>query len=107
MNRPELIQECSRRFGKRAWLGATSGELEACLADGVVPLVWASGRRTSPDAAMAGSVPTAPQPEASNLLSSPESPRESPGNGGDTLADAIASALQGRISAGVDEAQVR
>src|SRR5207253_10698912 len=59
MTRPELIQECSRRFGKRAWLGATNGELEACLADGAVPLLWASGRRSAADAAMAGSAPAA------------------------------------------------
>src|SRR6185436_387127 len=87
--------------------GATNGELEACLADGGVPLVWASGRRSAPDAAMAGT-PSTPAPEAPSNLPVDREPRETVAETKrDSLADAIALAIQGKISAGIDEAQVK
>ncbi len=95
MTRNELIAECSLRFGKRQWLAATNDELHACLRSGNVPDAWASGRPSAASSAMAGA-PVAP----SNLFASTE-PRS------DSLADVIAQALQGRITAGVDADQVK
>src|SRR4051812_389242 len=104
MNRPELIRECSSRFGKRAWLGASNDELQRCLDTGAVPDAWTSGRARASGAAMAGSVP----PDApSNLFAARESESANGPGRSDGLADAIAQALQGRITAGVDEAQVK
>ncbi len=110
MNRPELIQECSRRFGKRAWLGASNDELNACLASGAVPDVWASGRPSASGAAMAGAsnLPAAEAPASVRLFppASAESPKPERSPQGDSLADAIAQALQGKITTGIDESQV-
>lgn len=104
MSRPELIAECSLRFGKRAWLGATNAELKACLVRGEVPDVWANGRPSAASAAMAGSTPAA---APTNLLPGMDAPTAPTSPRPDSLADAIASALQGRITAGVDAEQVR
>src|SRR5262245_58890920 len=103
MNRPELISECSRRFGKRAWLGASNSELAACLATGEVPQVWLSGRPSASGSAMAGSAVSAAPESATNLVAA----SETIATRSDGLADAIAQALQGRITAGIDEAAVQ
>src|SRR6476620_10980790 len=105
MNRPELIQECSRRFGKRAWLGAGNDELQRCIDTGSVPEAWASGRASASAASMAGSTP-ADASDAPSKLPAPEPSRTSNNGRSDALADAIAQALQGRITAGIDEAAV-
>lgn len=124
MTRPELIAECSKRFGKRAWLGATNAELEACLAGDPIPDAWASGRLSATAGNYAGDASNLPadgteadsgtDKPASNLparestaapVGTSNLPARKP-SGPDSLADAIASALQGRISAGIDEGQV-
>lgn len=113
MNRPELISECSRRFGKRAWLGASNDELQRCLDTSVIPDAWASGRPSASAAAMAGacSASNLPAGETSSadtgaMLPGLQQVNAAPARS-DSLADVLAQALQGRITAGVDADQVK
>lgn len=112
MNRAELVKSCSERFGKRAWLGGTNDELAACLSSGNVPELWCSGRPSLSTSIMPSGVqpiiPTvATLPVRSVSATVPEfvesaAPVASASPDGDTLADAIARAMQGRLSPSLD-----